>query len=285
MYTSVVFSAILQIAGASLEQEDAFRAIVLACSILLVWNGGGRICLAGNHWPWSPPPIGRHLHLLPSSASLLISVYPARATQPHSVPARHRAALPIGPVPPQSLSARPRHQPRHRSEDIKRSPRSTVGCQRQGRREAFNRSRYILLGRQCFDNHPGEGGETILKEQLDGGVDDGQHAVPRSPRRPHGELQSRQNKQKLGEIWHPVQHSLVPGASCAFSEHCAELLLHTLFYGRLLSYVLLGWLTGQHYTDWGLPQVVRRRSISNALQRLSTDCFLEAISILKSQDL
>ena len=30
---------------------------------------------------------------------LLISVYPARATQPHSVPARHRAALPIGPVP------------------------------------------------------------------------------------------------------------------------------------------------------------------------------------------
>ena len=36
---------------ASLEQEDAFRAIVLACSILLVWNGGGRICLAGNHWP------------------------------------------------------------------------------------------------------------------------------------------------------------------------------------------------------------------------------------------
>ena len=48
--------------------------------------------IASPHWPAPPPLVSPARHLL-------ISVYPARATQPHSVPARHRAALPIGPVP------------------------------------------------------------------------------------------------------------------------------------------------------------------------------------------
>ena len=147
-----MFSATLKIAGVCFFRTRGCLQSdcpCLHCSILLGLEWGRPdlprwqplALIASPHWPPPTPP--------PSSASLDISL--SGATQPHSVPARHRAALPIGPVPPQSLSARPRHQPRHRSEDIKRSPRSTVGCQRQGRREAVNRSRgvkYISLGRQ-----------------------------------------------------------------------------------------------------------------------------------------
>ena len=148
-----MFSATLQIAGVCFFRTRVCPQSDCPCLQHLAGLEWGRpdlprwqplALIASPHWPAPPPLVSPARHLL-------ISVYPALATQPHSVPARHRAALPIGPVPPQSLSARPRHQPRHRSEDIKRSPRSTVGCQRQGRREAVNRSRhvrYISLGRQ-----------------------------------------------------------------------------------------------------------------------------------------
>ena len=137
-----MFSATLQIAGLCFFQSNC------PCLQHLAGLEWGRpdlprwqplALIASPHWPPPPPPPQLGISL---DISLSGQGHPA-----HSVPARHRAALPIGPVPPQSLSARPRHQPRHRSEDIKRSPRSTVGCQRQGRREAVNRSRYISLGR------------------------------------------------------------------------------------------------------------------------------------------
>ena len=95
--------------------------------------------IASPHWPPPPPP-----------PQLGISLDISLSGQGHPAPLRARPAPRCSadrPGPPQSLSARPRHQPRHRSEDIKRSPRSTVGCQRQGRREAVNRSRYLSLGR------------------------------------------------------------------------------------------------------------------------------------------
>ena len=88
--------------------------------------------IASPHWPPPPPP-----------PQLGISLDISLSGQGHPAPLRARPAPRCSadrPGPPQSLSARPRHQPRHRSEDIKRSPRSTVGCQRQGRREAVNRS-------------------------------------------------------------------------------------------------------------------------------------------------